>query len=304
MTGIRPGVAMRNRLDALIEELRLPAGFEANIDNIYLPLSRIILDEIQQRPILVSINGTQGSGKSTMTRFLKDILEEELQTDVAVMSLDDFYLRRDDRVRLAETVHPLLQTRGVPGTHELPLLESVLDSLSHEQPCRIPVFDKATDDRKPESDWITIDTPGPVILFEGWCNNSPVQEDSALVEPVNELERDEDADATWRRYVNQQLKDYHDRIFGRTDLCVMLRPPDFECVYRWRSLQEQKLRDASEHNRDDDRVMDDAQLKRFIQHYERLTRHSLQHLPAQADVVIPVDAEHRLTGIKVTDRKG
>ena len=60
----------------------------------------------------------------------------------AAVSLDDFYLTRARRHALARTVHPLLATRGVPGTHDLPLLLDVLLRVRSGRPVRLPVFDK------------------------------------------------------------------------------------------------------------------------------------------------------------------
>ena len=74
----------------------------------------------------------------------------------------------------------------------------------------------------------------------------------------------------------------------------MLQAPDFEHIYEWRSLQEEKLRQSTG---DTEHVMDEDQLRRFIQHYERISRHTLNHLPNNADVVLPIAEDHSITGI-------
>jgi D-glycerate 3-kinase len=48
--------------------------------------------------------------------------------------------------------------------------------------------------------------------------------------------------------------------------------------------------------------MDAAALDRFIQHYERLTRHMLATLGDRADITIAVDREHRIGAIQGLDR--
>lgn len=279
---------------SLIEQMRLPDSFEQIVHSIYLPLARIIIDNKQQQPLLVSINGAQGTGKSTLTSFLKSIIESELGCKVAELSLDDFYLTRSERRQLSMQEHPLFITRGVPGTHNIDLLENVLDALMNRQPCTVPRFNKAVDDRYDESGWTDYKTPVDVILFEGWCNNSPAQSLQELASPINELEANEDADGSWRHYVNEQLKVYHRRVFSQTDMCIMLNAINFERIYEWRSLQEQKLRAIVSDQR---HVMSDVELKRFIQHYERISRHTLTHLPAIADVVLPIAADHSITGL-------
>ena len=282
---------------ALIRQMQLPEDFQQVVSNIYLPLSNLIMQRKQDLPLLVSINGAQGTGKSTMTRFLKFIIESEMKCNVAELSLDDFYLTRKQRFQLADDVHPLFKTRGVPGTHDVAMLERVLHDLLAQKPCDIPRFDKAKDDRCDEQAWDHQGQPVDVILFEGWCNNSPAQDVSALDQAVNELEENEDPQGIWRHHVNEQLIDYQKRVFHNTDMCIMLNAPDFECIYQWRSLQEQKLR-STLCAADKQHSMDEDQLKRFIQHYERVSRHTLKTLPAIADVVLPVAPDHMITGIE------
>lgn len=292
----------------LIKQLQLPDNFHRVVSKIYQPLSEIIMqyqqvDNRRGQPLLVSINGVQGTGKSTVTAFLKLLIETEMKCHVANISLDDFYHVRAQRISLSQKIHPLLITRGVPGTHDVGLIEQVFDQLLNRQPCRVPSFDKAMDDRRDPSQWISYPDPVEVILFEGWCNNSPPQAPSELVKPVNALERSEDSQGIWRHYVNDQLLTYQQRVFSHTDLCIMLKAADFEYVYDWRGLQEQKLKTASDgHEQVADKrsgIMNETELVRFIQHYERISRHTLVHLPAIADVVLPVDRHHRITAIEL-----
>ena len=86
------------------------------------------------------------------------------------MSLDDFYLGRRERARLARDVHPLLATRGVPGTHDLELIARTLGALaaaSGREPARVPRFDKGRDTRMPRARWRIVRDAPRVILFEG-----------------------------------------------------------------------------------------------------------------------------------------
>jgi D-glycerate 3-kinase len=290
----------QQRCSELIEQLQLPDSFQEIVTDIYLPLSQIILQQKKDQPLLISINGAQGTGKSTMARFIKHIIESEMDCQVADLSLDDFYSVREKRMSLAKDVHPLFATRGVPGTHDVDLIEQVFDSLLNRRACRIPRFNKAIDDRDAESAWTDCNEPVEVILFEGWCNNSPAQSAQELERPVKELEEKEDPHGIWRQYVNKQLIDYRQRLFDHADMSIMLKAPDFERIYEWRSLQEQKLAASSAHL-EQNQVMNESELMRFIQHYERISRHTLEHLPAMADVVLPVAADHSITGIVQKD---
>jgi len=288
----------RQACESLMQQSHLPPDFVAVIADIYLPLSRILIDQVGNKTLLVSINGAQGTGKSTLTHFLKLIIESELNARVATLSLDDFYHTRRQRQLLAEQVHPLLITRGVPGTHDADLIETVLEKFMSGKPCVVPRFNKATDDRYDESEWSSCDRAVDVVLFEGWCNSSPVQNERQLEQTINELEANEDKQGVWRYYANDQLKSYHQRFYQYADLCLLLKAPDFEHVYQWRHLQEQKLKAGTpEHLQH--RVLDDAALRRFLLHYERISRHTLEHLPETADVVLPIASDHSIDSIQV-----
>lgn len=287
-----PSSKSRDLSQQLIQRLQLPGAFETTVTQVYLPLMQYIVNLKQRKPLFISINGAQGSGKSTLTYFLKQLIEIETPLRVANISLDDFYTTRRQRETLSKTVHPLLITRGVPGTHDMELMQSTLFSLLKGKACRIPRFDKAMDDRCPEDQWPE-QPPVDIVLFEGWCNNSPAQSASELVQPVNQLEAEEDPDGSWRHYANQHLKLYQQHIFSHADLCIMLKAADFEHVYQWRRLQEHKLRNSHSTN-SGQKIMSDAELERFIQHYERITRYSLKHLPQLSNIVIPVNPDHSI----------
>ncbi|HEV8444730.1 MAG TPA: hypothetical protein VGQ27_14690 [Steroidobacteraceae bacterium] len=234
------------------------------------------------RPLLVGVCGSQGSGKSTACEYLARALSAA-GIRVAILSIDDLYLPRAARQDLARRVHPLLLTRGVPGTHEPSLGLRTLAALAAPGHVLLPRFDKACDDREPEYCWVAVEAPVDLILFEGWCVGARPQEPEELPAPVNSLEADEDADGRWRRYVNDALsRDYQD-LFAPIDFLVLLAAPSFEVVVRWRNEQEQQLRAARPGAPG---IMTDAAIERFVQHYERLTRHILAEMPARADLVL------------------
>lgn len=96
-----------------------------------------------------------------------------------VFSLDDLYLPHADQVKLAETHpdNPLLQHRGQPSTHDIPLARSVFSSLRQNAPTRIPQYNKAAfsgqGDRLPQGQWLKVNFEGQqtikVVILEGWC---------------------------------------------------------------------------------------------------------------------------------------
>ena len=241
-----------------------------------------------KRAITVGLAGAQGSGKSTMAPRVAAALRER-GLRVTICALDDFYLGRAERLELAGKVHPLLATRGVPGTHDIALLEATVRkalAASGETTVAIPRFDKAVDDRLPRSAWRISAGPSDVVLVEGWCVGARPQDRAALAEPVNSLERSDDADGAWRHFVNEQLAGTYARLFAMLDLRLMLRAPSFSRVHAWRAEQEAGLVRAGPHAPP---PMDEASLARFIAHYERITRWMLQDEPA--DLIADLDAE-------------
>jgi D-glycerate 3-kinase len=237
-------------------------------------------------PLCVGVSGLQGSGKTTLSRQLAQCARAR-GLHCEVLSLDDFYLGRRERLRLARSVHPLFATRGVPGTHDVDLLLRTLDGLaraSAEQPVCVPRFDKGRDARKPPSRWRRVTRAPALVLLEGWCVGVAPQPAAGVARPVNALERDEDPLGTWRRHANAALAQDYARVWERLDRLVLLQAPRFDVVARWRREQEQAL-----HRRAAPRAMGVAALRRFLAHYERLSRHALRTLPAKADVRLVLD---------------
>ncbi|WP_161965594.1 kinase [Steroidobacter cummioxidans] len=245
-----------------------------------------------RHPLVVGVCGSQGSGKSTVCKTLTARFTEA-GLKVANLSLDDLYLPLAERVTLARHVHPLLRTRGVPGTHDTKLGVHTLNALAHGGQVPLPRFDKSIDDRRPKAQWDSIEGPAQLVFFEGWCVGARPQTLGPLDQPVNQLEANEDVDGRWRRYVNDALGGEYQRLFGKIDLLVLLAAPSFDVVLKWRTQQENELR-AQSGNKSG--VMDDAALVRFIQHYERLTRHILIEMPGRADLVIRLSPERTVLG--------
>ncbi len=246
-----------------------------------------------RRPYILGLSGLQGSGKSTLARVMKAAAETR-GWPTEVLSLDDFYYARSDREALARDVHPLLRSRGVPGTHEIELLMSVLAALpqaSDKLPVSHPRFDKGRDTRLPPSRWPRTTRPPKLVIVEGWALGIRPQLQSALTRPINELERAEDPDGSWRHWVNKQLRGYQP-LWRKFDALIVLQAPGWEIVRRWRGEQEQELQ-----ARHAPLVMDEAALQRFLAHFERLSRHALATLPALADTVVEYDEERHVTGL-------
>jgi D-glycerate 3-kinase len=276
---------MSSAIARLIEAEGLPADYRDIVERYWRPLSEEIADRVAGRPLLFGINGAQGSGKTTLCRFLEVLLVEHNQRGVT-LSLDDLYLTRAERRRAAEDHHPLFVTRGVPGTHDVELGMAILDRLLAGKDAELSVFDKARNDRSPR----TRHVPGPVdvVMLEGWCVGAAPQPAADLAAPLNALEAAEDPAGVWRREVNRRLATDYAELFARIDLLVMLKVPDFAAVRANRRLQETKLGSGPA-------VMDDAALDRFLAHYQRLTEWMFAEMPARADIVVEIGRDQRPT---------
>ncbi len=240
------------------------------------------------RTPVLAISGVQGSGKSTLAAQVVELARSR-GLHAAALSIDDTYLTRAQRERLADRIHPLLATRGPPGTHDLPLALSTLDAARSGKAFALPRFDKLADERVPQSQWEAIGQPLDLLVFEGWFLGTPPEPEDALATPLNALEREADSDGTWRRWCNQALADDYPALWQRFDRLWFLQPPGFSVVPHWRWQQEQSLQQAAPGRTS----MSRAQVERFVQFYERISRQALRTLPALADRVIPLDAQRR-----------
>lgn len=293
-------------LDLLIDHALALAQFSGEQIASLRPSYRAIVAHLLEvharqggRSLVLGLCGSQGSGKSTMAQVLRRILCDAAGLKVAILSLDDLYLSRADRIDLAERVHPLLRTRGVPGTHDIELGIDVIRRLVSAELDAIiwlPRFDKARDDRRPRDEWEAFYGRADIILFEGWCVGANPQDPAKLAIPVNVLERDCDPQTNWRNFVNDQLAGPYQSLFALLDHLMVLHAPGFEIVASWRKEQERKLAISTAIAAPG--VMCDDQIDRFVMHYERLTRHMLEEMPARADLLVTLDNERRIIAIE------
>lgn len=275
-----------------IREKRLPDEYVDYALQVAIPLAQKISERSRasKGALFVGVNGGQGTGKSTLSELVALILRDDMDLSVAVVSLDDLYLSKAQRQILGENVHPLLETRGVPGSHEVPLALELFEAVSLGRGVDFPVFHKAVDDRA-ESEVTEVPAGVDVFLFEGWCVGAVAE--SSVMESQSAFETEADPEAIWRTYVNDQLRGDYQALFGYLDMLVMLKAPSFGAIFRWRAQQEKQLADrVARSGGDASGVMSEEELVYFISHYERLTRHMLLEMPDRADVLIELAEDH------------
>ncbi|KAL4889844.1 P-loop containing nucleoside triphosphate hydrolase protein [Aspergillus ambiguus] len=215
-------------------------------------------------PFFLGLNGVQGAGKTVLVSTLQSTLRAPpYSLAVVTLSLDDLYLPHDQQVNLARTFpdNPLLQHRGQPGTHDLPLAKEVFDSLRAEQPTPIPQYDKSAfagqGDRVPRSNWQIVNADGQekvkVVIFEGWSVGFRAWDDEVLRQKWEAAtHQKEQAGYNGRlgyvkfedvKAVNDALREY-DAITDRLDALIHIDAQDLHYVYDWRQEQERTLRAA------------------------------------------------------------
>ena len=134
-----------------------------------------------------------------------------------------------------------------------------------------------------------------MIIFEGWCVGAAPQRNKDLIKPINLLEKEEDKKKIWRNKVNNELKTKYKKIFNLIELIIFLKVPSFKHVFKWRLLQEKKLKLTSKGKK----IMSLKEVKYFVMYYERLTKHMLKNMVKKADTVIKIDNQHRLKSINL-----
>ena len=267
------------------------------LNNYYLPICEKIFKKLSKKKIkIIGLTGGQGAGKSTITQIIKLIFEIKYNFNVTFFSIDDFYKTLRERETLSKKVHPMFKTRGVPGTHDTKLLSKIFNDLSKKifKPVYVPRFDKSIDDRFPKSKWQKISNKPDLIIFEGWCVGAKAQTKKQLIKPINILEKKNDSKLVWRTKVNNELKNNYRKIFSKIDCLIFLKVPSFECVYKWRLLQENKLKLTSKGKK----IMSPKQVREFIMYYERITKQMLEDLSKNAYAVLSLDKKHRLSKLK------
>ena len=229
-----------------------------------------------------------------MSNLLKILIESLINKDVLILSIDDFYLTKKERIILSEKIHPLLITRGVPGTHDVNLLIKTIKKIQSKSNYKvtIPLFNKLLDDRL-QKNKKTIKKPD-IILLEGWCINASPIPLKILNNSINILEKRFDNKNSWREYYNCNLKKLYKDLFDLLDYSIYLKIPNYNKVFEWRKLQEKK--NIKKQNVKNFEIEDDK-LKIFIMHYEKLTKWMLKDMPEKTDVCLNVGNNHRFSGI-------
>ena len=266
-----------------------------NLKRTYIPISFWIENKYKKKgkTLFLGFSGGQGSGKTTVAKILKIILKNFFKRKIYISSIDDFYKTLKDRNKMSYTTHPLFKTRGVPGTHDINLVKKFFYFIKKKKfkKTKLPKFDKSIDDRLKKKYWYNIKERPEVVILEGWCVGAKPQSNSLIKKPINILEKYEDKNLIWRKYVNEKLKREYKKLFAMIDCFIFMKIPNFNMVFKWRLLQENKLRKKSQFEK---KIMPYNKIKRFIMFYQRITLQMIKDLSQSASIVMLLNKNHEI----------
>jgi len=249
----------------------------------------------KKRPYFVGLAGGQGTGKTTTSSLLRIILIKYFRLKVFRISIDDFYKTRKERIRLSKRIHPMLLTRGVPGTHDIGMMLSFFKKVKRKQfkRLKLPTFNKAIDDRFSKKHWYDLKNKPDVIIFEGWCVGAKSEKNNTLKRTINSMERLKDRKQIWRKYVNQQLKSKYNNLYSQLNCLIYLKAKNFNLLQKWRLKQERKLLVKSKKNLKS-KIMNKKDVLNFMQTYQRITQNMFKNTPKYASIIINLNSNHQI----------
>ena len=249
----------------------------------------------KKRPYFVGLAGGQGTGKTTISSLIKIILSKYFKLKVFRISIDDFYKTRKERISLSKRVHPMLLTRGVPGTHDINMMLSFFKKAKSKKfkRLKLPSFNKAIDDRFNKKKWYDLKNQPDVIIFEGWCVGAKSEKKDTLKKTINFMEKTKDQKQIWRKYVNQQLKSKYRNLYSQLDCLIFLKAKSFNLLQKWRLKQERKLRMQSK-NKLKSKIMNNEDVLNFMQTYQRITQNMFKNTSKYASVILNLNTNHQI----------
>ena len=253
----------------------------------------------KKKPLIIGLAGGQGVGKTTITSIITIILKKYFKLNTFKISIDDFYKTRKQRILLSKNKHPLLMTRGVPGTHDINIMLNFFRKIKVKKfkSLKLPKFNKAVDERYKQNLWYKIKSKPDVVIFEGWCVGAKSQNFRQLRKPINSLERIHDQTFKWRQYVNYQLETKYKKLFNQLDGLLYLRAKSFSLLRRWRLKQEKKLWLKSK-NKKNLKIMNKDQVKNFMDTYQRITQQMFKDMPKYSSIIMNLNSSHQIKNIR------
>ena len=272
---------------------------EKIIKSFLIPISFWIAKKAEKkRSYIVGLSGGQGSGKTTISSIISIILRKYFKLNVFTISIDDFYKTRKERFLLSKKIHPLLMTRGVPGTHDVKIMLDFFKRIRRKKfrSLKSPKFNKAIDDRYNKKLWYSLKKRPDIIIFEGWCVGAKAEKHNALKKSVNSLEKLNDKKLIWRRYVNKQLQSKYKQLYDQLNCLLYIKSKNFSLLRKWRIKQERKL-SLKNKKFNDHKIMSDKEVINFMQTYQRVTQNMLKYVPKYASIILNLNSNQQIKSV-------
>ena len=272
---------------------------ERMIKSFLIPLCFWISKKAEKkRPYFVGLAGGQGTGKTTISSLIRIILIKYFRLNVFRISIDDFYKTRKERINLSKRVHPMLLTRGVPGTHDINMMLNFFRNSKSKKfkRLKLPTFNKAIDDRFNKKKWYDLKKRPDVIIFEGWCVGAKSEKNLTLKKTINSMEKIKDQKQVWRNYVNHQLKSKYKNLYSQLNCLIYLKAKNFNLLQKWRLKQERKLwiKNKVKSNL---KIMSRGDVLNFMQTYQRITQNMFRNMPKYASVIFNLNSNHQIKSV-------
>jgi len=283
------GVNKKDELIFIQKTLKKITSQDLDMEYIEKNYLKILFKLKSKKKIMIA--GPQGSGKSSLSKLIKLYLEKFYDKSVIIISMDDFYLSKKQRTQLSKNIHPLFLTRGVPGTHDLGLMnKKIKQILNKEFPIYLPIFDKVSDTRKRTYKKVL---KADVIIFEGWCAGAQPVDLNYLQKNFNNLEKHKDKNFIWRNSYNKYLNEYQ-KIFSKFNYFIYFQFNHWDHVLNWKYKQELELRDKKK-----DLALK-KYLKEFVQYYEKVSKWMHLKVPKYCNILIKLDTHQKIKLINLT----
>ncbi len=250
-------------------------------------LQQIIQLRRPGRTVVIGIQGGQGTGKTTLSRFLQEAFTK-LGYSIESFSIDDFYTSYQERQQLARKYldNPFYQiARGMPGTHRVNELQQTFQKIKARKPFTIPVFDKSLRNAAGDvAGYKMVKGKQEFIIFEGWCVGLPLVSWQELLRICrkNRIKAPSPPEA---RVLLRHTAQYQ-ALWKFIDYFIMLKPTSSKLHHRWRLQQENELKQKK-------RVgMSAAAIQHFVDMFLPLTYVCYEKI--KADVILSIDEKHRI----------
>ncbi len=269
---------------------------ERMVKNFLIPICFWIAKKSDyKKPYFVGLAGGQGTGKTTISSIIKIILEKYFKLKVFKISIDDFYKTRKERKALSKKVHPMLLTRGVPGTHDINMMLDFFKKSKAKKfkNMKLPKFNKAIDDRFPKNKWNKINKRPDIIIFEGWCVGARAETNKTLKKSINSMEKANDHKLVWRKYVNLQLKTKYKKLYSQLNCMIYLKAKNFSLLQKWRLKQEHKLWLKTK-KKGSHKIMSKGDVINFMQTYQRITQNMFKNMNKYASIILNLNSNHQI----------